>query len=77
MTRMIEIAAAQIDLAELIEAAKNGDEVVITRDHLPVAKLVAVPGEKPRPRPKFGSAKGEFVMADDFDAPLEDFKEYM
>jgi hypothetical protein len=25
----------------------------------------------------FGCAKGEFFMADDFDAPLEDFKDYM
>jgi hypothetical protein len=25
----------------------------------------------------FGCAKGEFIMADDFDAPLEDFKDYM
>ena len=28
-------------------------------------------------RPKFGSAKGKYKMAPDFDAPLEDFKEYM
>lgn len=27
--------------------------------------------------PTFGSAKGTFVMAADFDAPLEDFKDYM
>ena len=26
---------------------------------------------------KFGCAKGLIVMHDDFDAPLEDFKEYM
>ena len=26
---------------------------------------------------KFGCAKGQFWMADDFDAPLEDFKDYM
>jgi hypothetical protein len=26
---------------------------------------------------EFGCAKGEFWMADDFDAPLEDFKDYM
>ena len=26
---------------------------------------------------KAGSAKGEIIMADDFDAPLEDFAEYM
>jgi hypothetical protein len=27
--------------------------------------------------PRFGSAKGTFKMAADFDAPLEDFKDYM
>lgn len=27
--------------------------------------------------PQFGSAKGMITMADDFDAPLEDFREYM
>jgi hypothetical protein len=27
--------------------------------------------------PRFGCAKGTFQMADDFDAPLDDFKEYM
>lgn len=26
---------------------------------------------------KFGAAKGFFIMHDDFDEPLEDFKEYM
>jgi uncharacterized protein DUF2281 len=29
------------------------------------------------PRPRFGSAKGLITMSDDFDEPLEDFKEYM
>lgn len=28
-------------------------------------------------RPKFGSAKGFYEISDDFDEPLEDFKEYM
>ncbi|NOQ35190.1 MAG: DUF2281 domain-containing protein [Methylococcaceae bacterium] len=27
--------------------------------------------------PKFGFAKGTFKMADDFDEPLDDFKDYM
>ena len=27
--------------------------------------------------PKFGCAKGIFKMADDFDEPLDDFKNYM
>lgn len=32
---------------------------------------------QPRKGRKAGSAKGEIFMADDFDAPLEDFAEYM
>lgn len=28
-------------------------------------------------KPQFGCAQGRFRMAADFDAPLEDFKEYM
>jgi hypothetical protein len=28
-------------------------------------------------KPVFGCAKGQFRMAEDFDEPLEDFKEYM
>jgi hypothetical protein len=28
-------------------------------------------------RRQFGAAKGFFVMRDDFDEPLEDFKDYM
>jgi hypothetical protein len=31
----------------------------------------------PRKKAVFGCAKGKFRMADDFDSPLEDFKEYM
>ncbi|WP_369410234.1 DUF2281 domain-containing protein [Hufsiella ginkgonis] len=27
--------------------------------------------------PQFGSAKGKIKMSADFDAPLEDFKDYM
>ncbi len=35
-----------------------------------------IEAKKPRKR-QAGSAKGMFVMADDFDEPLEDFAEYM
>jgi len=33
--------------------------------------------EKPQGRRGFGIAKGQFRIADDFDAPLDDFKDYM
>lgn len=63
-----------IPLQKLIESVKDGDEIVFTENDLPVAKLVAV--QKEKPRPKLGSAKGLIVLSDDFDEPLEDFDEY-
>lgn len=32
---------------------------------------------KTKKTPVFGCAKGQFRMAEDFDEPLEDFKDYM
>ena len=37
----------------------------------------AVSNEPPKKTPKPGCMRGKIWMADDFDAPLEDFKEYM
>lgn len=63
-----------IQLPDLIDSVIKGEEVIFTQNNLPIAKLVAMPQEKPHPQ--FGSAKGLFVMANDFDKPLEDFDEY-
>lgn len=71
----VELNEAKMHLAELIEAATQGQEVVITKNDHPVVKLVPIPATKPRPQ--FGSAKGLIRMAEDFDVPLEDFNEYM
>jgi antitoxin (DNA-binding transcriptional repressor) of toxin-antitoxin stability system len=65
---------AAMQLPDLIESVIKGEEIVFTQNDLPVAKLVAVKQEKPRPQ--FGSAKGLFTLAENFDAPLEDFDEY-
>lgn len=42
-----------------------------------VSKAKIEKKEAKRPKPKFGSGKGMFIMQPDFDEPLEDFKEYM
>ena len=73
----ITLEEAQAHLPEVINRLQPGEEVVILRHNLPVAKLVGegVPTRKPRTP---GSAAGKILyIADDFDAPLEDFKEYM
>ncbi len=62
-------------LSELIADAQGGEEIIITRDSAPVAKIVPVDDAAPRRQP--GSAKDVILyMADDFDAPLDDFKDY-
>jgi prevent-host-death family protein len=72
----VTLEEARIQLPKLIEAANRGEEVIITQDSQPVAKLVPLPHVRGRREP--GSAKGLILyMAEDFDAPLDDFKEYM
>jgi len=80
MSATITVEEAQARLKELIHQLAPGDEIVITENQQPIAKLVSEPpkqlSRKPRPGP--GVCKGEILyMAPDFDAPLEDFKEYM
>jgi antitoxin (DNA-binding transcriptional repressor) of toxin-antitoxin stability system len=54
----------------------SGEEIAIVQDDRIVAKLVPTPHK--RFPAKAGSAKGSILyMTPDFDAPLDDFKEYM
>ena len=71
----IDINQAEQQLSKLVNHAASGDEVVITKNGKPVAKLVAITEHKQHRQ--FGSAKGLIKISDDFDEPLEDFKEYM
>ncbi|MCP4360258.1 MAG: DUF2281 domain-containing protein [Chloroflexi bacterium] len=71
----VELNEADSHLLDLIEAALKGEDVFIRRDKESIVQLVPVP--KIKHQPKFGSAKGMIVMADDFDDPLEDFEPYM
>jgi antitoxin (DNA-binding transcriptional repressor) of toxin-antitoxin stability system len=71
----IELEKAKEQITSLFQAALGGEEIVITQNEQPVLKLVPISHSKPRPQ--FGSAKGLITMSDDFDAPLEDFSEYM
>ena len=49
-----------------------GEEVIVAKENKPVVKIVAIKPAKRTP----GTGKGIW-MSPDFDAPLDDFKEYM
>jgi len=76
MSAVISIEEAQARLAELIASLQPGEELVITQNERPVARLIAQSREARQPR-KPGSAKGKLVILADDDDHLEDFKEYM
>ena len=79
MSTTVTIEDAQGRLKELIHQLAPGDEVVITENQRPVARLVSEspPAPKP-PRAAPGFLRHMIIsIAPDFDAPLEDMKEYM
>lgn len=73
--KTIDIDQAQNQISQLLQAAINGEEIIITRDNLAVLKLSPI-NSPPKYRQR-GSAKGQIQFAPDFDEPLEDFQEYM
>ena len=65
---------AKTRLSELLAAVEKGQSFFITRHGKRVAELGPV---RPTKRPVAGFAKGMFKhVARDFDAALEDFREY-
>ena len=46
MTTMAEVNEVNGRLAELVRQVMAGNEVVLTQDHRPVAKIVATPGKE-------------------------------
>ena len=76
---MKTLAISNEPLSVLLIEINKGQEVMLTSNNQPVAKVVPMPtnSETNRPHPQPGCLKGTFKMAPDFDAPLEEFKEYM
>ena len=73
----VTIQEAQATLMDLIHRLPPGDEVVITENNQVVARLARTEPDQQWPC-KAGSAKDSIHwMAPDFDAPLDEFKEYM
>jgi prevent-host-death family protein len=64
----ISVYDAKTNLSRLLDRAAGGEEIVITRNGRPVAKLVAATAAR-KPR-KLGMLKGRIRIRKTFDAPL-------
>jgi len=75
-TLQVNIHEAKTQLSKLIQAALKGREVIIAKGNKPVVRLEVLP--EARSERKIGNARGLILsMDDDFDEPLDDFREYM
>jgi prevent-host-death family protein len=72
----VTIEEAQAKLSELIDKLALGEEVLITRNQQPVAKLVGQQHATRKPRQP-GNCKGMLTIIADDDEHLADFEDYM
>ena len=72
----VAVEKAQAALLDLLKQVAEGEEFTITQNGQPKAKLSAVFSQA-RVRAHAGSLPGGIWLAPDFDATLDDFKDYM
>jgi prevent-host-death family protein len=68
--KRVTVHAAKTQLSRLIQAAENGEDVVIARRDVPVVRLVAI-RRRPKRR-KFGAMKGRARVGSAFFEPFPD-----
>lgn len=68
MSKVVDVHAAKTHLGRLLEEALLGEEIVIARDGVPLARLVPVHPPVARRTP--GRWRDKVVVGPDFDAPL-------
>lgn len=61
--------------AEIADLPANLQEEV--QDFVAFLKMKVQKQQPPLKKRQFGAGKGQIIMADDFDEPLEDFKDYI
>jgi prevent-host-death family protein len=70
--RQVNVHEAKTHFSRLLDDVAHGDEVVIARSGVPVARLVPIAQQDELgPRP-MGFLKGQIWMSEDFDDPLPD-----
>jgi antitoxin (DNA-binding transcriptional repressor) of toxin-antitoxin stability system len=74
MSQIMSIEQASAHLGQLVRSLAPGDEIVLTDDDKPVARIVSDSPRKPRTP---GAWKGLLTIVSDDDEHLKDFKDYM
>jgi len=68
---LVNVHQAKTHLSQLLQKVEQGEDVVIARSGVPVARLVAWRAPT-QPVAAPGAMRGQIELADDFDAPLDE-----
>ena len=74
MSHTLTIEQASARLGDVVRALGPGDEIVLTENDKPVARILP---SAPRPKRVAGACVGMLTIVSDDDDHLEDFKDYM
>ncbi len=69
-TVTVNIYEAKTKLSQLVDKAASGEDVIVSRNGKPLARITRL--EEPKRRIKFGVLKGKIRIGHDFDTPLPD-----
>lgn len=67
---MVNIHEAKTQLSRLLERVLGGEEIIIAKAGVPIARIVPIEPSTEDRTP--GADRGRVEIADDFDAPLPD-----
>ncbi len=70
MKKIVNVYDAKTHLSKLLDRVMGGEEIVIGKAGVPVARLVPIEHKSKKRQP--GTAKGKIKVSLDFDAPLPD-----
>ena len=68
MTLTLNVTDTSFNLTQLLKRARQGEDIIIVEGERPVARFVLLEKNKLRRVP--GTAQGQIIIAEDFDAPL-------
>ena len=72
--KTVTMHEAKTHLSRLVREAVEGEEIVIARGKVPLVRLVPLAGCPGRRT--LGTARDLIAVSEDFDEPIEDFRDY-
>jgi prevent-host-death family protein len=75
MAAAVNMHEAKSSLSRLVKRAERGEDILIARNGVPVARITRL--KESKPKLPWGVLRGKMRMLDNFDDPMDEFKDYV